>query len=88
MMIMLCQWDCSEQIEKLVSFYSVPARNVQKIPSLGTFCTWSVTEGLSWRIVKRKLCKGITIYFDFVYILSVLPMELFIFFSCKNGIWF
>jgi len=38
-MIILCQWDFNEQIEKLVSLF-------KKIPRLGTFCTQSVNEGL------------------------------------------
>jgi hypothetical protein len=46
MVIMLCQWDFNEQIEKfIVSLYQQEL--FKKIPGLGTFCTQSVNEQLT-----------------------------------------
>jgi hypothetical protein len=45
MMIMLCQWDFSEQTEKLVDFYSVPPRILQENSRPG-YILYSVNEGL------------------------------------------
>jgi hypothetical protein len=35
MMIILCQWDFNEQIEKLARFYSIPAITVQEYSTPG-----------------------------------------------------
>jgi len=47
MMIILCQWDFSERIEKLVSLLLYTSENCSsKVNARGTFCTQSVNEGL------------------------------------------
>jgi hypothetical protein len=44
-MIMLCQWDFSEQIELVVTLYK--RELFKKIPCLGTLCTLPGNEGLN-----------------------------------------
>jgi hypothetical protein len=48
MMIILCQWDFNEQIEKIGKIVALYQRELFKnIPRLGTFCTQSLNKGLT-----------------------------------------
>jgi hypothetical protein len=59
MMIMLCQWDFNEQIQKFGKIVSLYQRELfKKIPGLGTFCTQSINEGSFNQVMRLNLLQS------------------------------